>query len=172
MKHISMLLLGIGLLAVIMYGGFRYLRPRAGVTVHDGKSQQDSANTVRLVNVLSNDLFVDAHIKGSINVPFEVFEETVKNWDKHATIVVYCANYACSASGAAAQMLRKLGFTKVFAYEGGTAEWYQLHQNDATYEIEGPARQDYLAIAVKQPQHAGGFDIISAEKLKELLRTK
>ena len=67
-----------------------------------------------------------AELQGSINVPFEEVETFAKDLDRDAEMVVYCANYMCTASGAAAQKLKEMGFENVWAYEGGTAEWYQM----------------------------------------------
>jgi len=126
---------------------------------------------VRVVNVLSKELFDDAHIKGSINADFMELATIAQDWDKSVPVVVYCSNYACTASGAAAQQLSKLGFTSVKAYEGGMAEWYQLRMQDPTYEIEGPAQQDYLSMVVPQPaEHTPGVEVITAQDLKELLK--
>jgi len=173
MKQLFLVVVGVAVLGVIAYGGVYYMQHRqSSKSVMHSKSASQLTPKLRVVNVLSEDLFADAHIKGSINIPFEHFEEVIKNWDKDTTVVVYCANYACSASGAAAQMLRKAGFAKAFAYEGGTAEWYQLHQSDPSYELEGPAKQDYLTVAVKRPQQHGDFEIITAEKLKGLLQNQ
>src|SRR5574342_286397 len=67
-----------------------------------------------VVNVLDKDLYDDCHIKGSINIPFEIIEEqAVAHIDKNADIVIYCSNYQCSTSEYAARKLRGLGFTNV-----------------------------------------------------------
>jgi hypothetical protein len=61
----------------------------------------------------------------------------------------------------------------VRAYEGGMAEWYQLHQKDASYELEGPAKMEYLAVASKKPNVShGGSQVkeVSAQELRDLLQ--
>ena len=130
---------------------------------------------LRIVNVLDKKYFDDAYIKGtnsveSINVPFTELEATVKNWDKTVPVVTYCANYQCTASGAAAKKLRELGFTDVWAYEGGTAEWYQLGKTDKEYAIEGPAKEGYLEMPSKKSTEAeeGVQEITAAELQKKI----
>jgi len=99
-----------------------------------------------VVNVLDEDLYEDAHIKGSINVPFQnVMDFAEKNWDKERShIVLYCSNYMCTASKIAAKQLQDKGYKHVWAYEGGTAEWYQKG-----LPITGEAKQGYLTMEVE-----------------------
>src|SRR5437773_1427644 len=76
-------------------------------------------NGLVIINVLNTPLYEDCHIKGSINVPFESLESYIsENIDKNAEIVLYCSNYMCAASGQACKLLKKCGFTNVWAYEG------------------------------------------------------
>lgn len=138
--------------------------------------QKKPAVTLRVVNVLDKNYFDDAHIKGSatvesIGVPFAQLEATAKNWDKTVPVVTYCANYQCTASGAAAKKLKELGFTDVWAYEGGTAEWYQLGQTDANYVTEGPAREGYLKGTSKKPStREEGVQEITALELQKKIK--
>jgi len=92
-----------------------------------------------VINVLDSDLYNDCHIKGSINVPFEKLEQCAADFDHNVPIVLYCSNYKCTASLFGAQLLKKMGFTHVWAYEAGMAGWYQQG-----LPIEGPALQPYL----------------------------
>src|SRR3989339_2165901 len=79
---------------------------------------------LRLVNVLDEALFKDAHIKGgagveSINVPFEKVKEVAQSWSRDIPVVFYCSNYMCMASGDSVKTLAEMGFKTVKAYEGG-----------------------------------------------------
>lgn len=117
-----------------------------------------------LVNVLDKKFFDDSRIVGSINVPMDQLEDYANKWDKEKTnIVVYCANYKCTASGESAKMLKGLGFKNVWAYEGGTAEW--KHRG---YPIEGPATQGYLEDYQKPEGYKAEVDVpvIEADELK------
>lgn len=127
--------------------------------------EKETQERLVLVNVLDKKFFDDSRIAGSINVTMDNLEEYAKkNWDKEKTnIVVYCANYKCTASGESAKILKDLGFKHVWAYEGGTAEWNQLG-----YPIEGPAKQGYLKDYQKPEGHTpeAGVPVISADELK------
>lgn len=116
-----------------------------------------------VVNVLDKELYDDCHIKGSINIPFEMIEEQAALIDKNAEIVIYCSNYQCSTSEYAARKLRSQGFTNVSVYEGGTAEWFQ-----EGLPVEGPHRQAYLVKPNRQlsrEEYAGAIPIITAQDL-------
>lgn len=97
-----------------------------------------------VINVLDKKLYEDCRIKGSINIPFDEFEQEVqknlmqKKWNHDTELVVHCSNYKCTASWTAAAALQKMGFTKVWAYEAGTAE---AHQQGLT---QGPCTEEYL----------------------------
>ena len=95
---------------------------------------------VVVINVLEKELYDDCHIQGSIHVPFEGLEQFAQqNLDKSTEIVLYCSNYMCSASGQGCKMLKRLGFENVYAYEGGTAEWYQNKM-----PVDGASTAGYL----------------------------
>lgn len=129
-----------------------------------------AAQAVKVINILDKALYDDAHIEGSINIPYETLEKESAGWNKAEPIVVYCANYKCTASSVTARMLTNAGFTNVRAYEGGMAEWYQLSKNDPAYKVAGPAKEDYLAMSVTKPAHEPeGIKVISAEELKVAL---
>ena len=76
-----------------------------------------------VIDVLSPDSYNKAHIKGAINIPFQLLKTRMAKLDKKATIVVYCASYQCHASTQAARQLSTLGFKNVYDYKGGIAEW-------------------------------------------------
>ena len=82
-------------------------------------------NKPTVINVLDKQHYDEKHIKDSINIPLGQLENTVADWEKDREIVVYCASYECKASETAFHKLKKLGFTNVKAYEGGTKEWFE-----------------------------------------------
>ncbi len=59
------------------------------------RTQQQS---LYVINVLDKESYEDCRIAGSINVPFEQVETFAKDLDRTAEMVVYCANYMCTAS--------------------------------------------------------------------------
>lgn len=117
-----------------------------------------------VINVLDRQFYGDCHITGSINVPFQELEAYAKDLPKHTQIVVYCARYECHASEQAYRDLKRLGFTQVFEYPGGIAEWYQKG-----FPTTGPAREEYL----RNPTHSHGgpadVRVVKAEQLKEMM---
>ena len=127
---------------------------------------------VRVVNVLSPELYNDAHIPGSINVPMEQLSNKLREWSPETTLVFYCTNYMCTSSKEAAKMFRDHGFPKSYAYEGGTAEWYQLSQKDPSYSISGPVTQQVWSIEMDPVTPENGEEdlIITAKELQKLLK--
>jgi rhodanese-related sulfurtransferase len=95
--------------------------------------------TLRVINVLEHEFYNDCHIKGSVNVPLGDMRSYAQDLERTTPIVVYCANYTCSESLQAWQMLNEMGFSNVRAYEGGIHEWYK-----AELPIEGPCLKGYL----------------------------
>lgn len=81
-----------------------------------------------LINVLPREAFNRQHIRTSINLP-ATEDDFVDNvllvaGGKDREIVVYCADTECDASPVAAEKLEQSGFTKVYDYAGGTADWF------------------------------------------------
>lgn len=134
------------------------------------ETKKDEKVPFVIVNVLDEKYYKDCHIRGSINVTMECLGEYArKNWSKDTEIVVYCANYKCTASGDSVKMLKDLGFKYVWAYEGGTAEWKQLG-----YPVAGsPCQAGYLSDFEKPEGHEVDPDVpvISAQELKQKFDT-
>lgn len=94
---------------------------------------------LKVINALSPEMYNDAHIKGSINVPLAELKNFAEYTPKDTVVVVYCAHANCDVSARAWHILHELGFENLFAYEGGMKEWYE-----AGYPTEGPCEADYL----------------------------
>ena len=141
----------------------------AGVALA-GCGSFESKPKLVIINVLDKEYYDDCHIADSkqawsINVPFlEIDEYAQKNLDKESEIVLYCSNYKCSASGAAARRLAKMGFKKVYAFEGGMAEWKQLG-----YPTKGSCQMPYLTQVVPKPDEAEPL-VISAQELHQKMQ--
>lgn len=79
-----------------------------------------------VVEVLPEQSFRKAHLPGAINVPFDdAFNDRIQSAvpDKNASVIVYCADSDCQLSPQAAEHLDRLGYTKVFDYKAGKADW-------------------------------------------------
>lgn len=110
----------------------------ATISAEDLKKKIETNPNLVVINVLTKESYDDCHIKGSINIVLTEFEEKAKMLDKAKSFVVYCANYECSASRRAFELMRGLGFDNVVAYEGGTEEWRKKG-----FPTEGACVQSY-----------------------------
>ncbi len=117
-----------------------------------------------VINVLEPQYYTDCHIKGSINIPFERLEQYAKSLDKNTKIVVYCAHYQCPLSTKAWRLLDKLGFTNVYAYEGGIREWFQKGYPHAGICKESAWKEP----SIPQKPEVGVKSISADELLNEL----
>lgn len=130
--------------------------------------EEEEKKSLYVINLLDKAWYTGCHIKGSIHVPFDQLPIFVSTLAKDTEIVVYCSNYLCTASSTAYRQLVDDGFTHVYAYEGGMAEWYQLG-----YPIEGVCTQEYLKKVVSQPtiedDNSSKVRTISAEELYKKL---
>jgi rhodanese-related sulfurtransferase len=134
-----------------------------------GEKGTTSQASLLVINVLGEDLYKDAHIKGSINVPFDQIEQKSQSWNKNIPLVIYCSNYQCTASEEAAHRLAQRGFT-TYAYEGGTAEWYQHSKTNPRYVIEGPSQQKYLTMVLQPiPEENKRVKTVTAEELYKMM---
>src|SRR3990170_7240818 len=82
----------------------------------------------RLVEVLPEPDYREAHLPGAVSVPFDdEFGIHVQYAipDKNTPVIVYCADSECQLSPKAAEHLDQLGYNKVFDYRGGKADWQQ-----------------------------------------------
>ncbi|MFI5333215.1 MAG: rhodanese-like domain-containing protein [Candidatus Babeliales bacterium] len=130
-----------------------------------GSKVEQKRSGLVVINVLDKEVYDDCHIKGSVNVPFTKLSEYAQGLDPEtAEVVVYCSNYMCSTSGHACKQLMKMGFKHVWAYEGGTAEWYQMG-----LPVEGPCKNSYLIQKIMPPRHEGeqAIAIITTQELAE-----
>ena len=88
--------------------------------VHLMRSEED----VTLIDVLDRDSCLNERIKGSLCIPLgEIDTKAPEVLSKDRTIIVYCANFDCTASTKAAQKLNSLGYNRVFDYKGGLKDY-------------------------------------------------
>ena len=118
-----------------------------------------------IINALAPEAYDDCHIAGSINAPLATLESYVKNIPKDTEIVVYCAHYECPVSRNAWHLLKKLGFTNIFAYEGGMAEWKKKR-----YPSQGNCKSEYLEEKHSPKESDKSVKTITAEQLLQKLK--
>jgi rhodanese-related sulfurtransferase len=94
----------------------------------------------RLVEVLPQQSFRTAHLPGAVNVPFDdQFDLHIQDAvpDRNIPVIVYCADRKCRLSPQAAEHLDRLGYTKVFDYKAGKADWQkaglQVERGEVTW---------------------------------------
>lgn len=116
-----------------------------------------------VINVLEPSYFQDCHIKGSINIPFEQFEEKMKAMAKQDRYVIYCSTYTCTAAPFSAGLMKDAGFEDVAVLPGGVVEWYQKG-----LPCQGPCTMQYLKESnekLDDEAHAG-IQIVTPEELQ------
>jgi len=119
-----------------------------------------------VINVLASHYSDDCHIKGTLAVPLDKLEAFVEPLPRDTQIVVYCAHYQCPKSEEAWRLLKRLGFTNCYAYEGGMREWCQKN-----YPTEGACQLSYLKEESRKPmREKTDIRTITAEALKALLK--
>lgn len=91
------------------------------------KRMMDEKQDFVLIEALPESSFREEHLPGAINIPVEAddFDELVKDAipDKDQDVVLYCANTECPASPKAAKKMEAMGYTHVYDYEAGKADW-------------------------------------------------
>ncbi|HEX6065159.1 MAG TPA: rhodanese-like domain-containing protein [Longimicrobiales bacterium] len=85
------------------------------------------ARRVTVVEALPERYYVDGHLPGALHLPHDQVTELAPALlgDKHAQIVVYCANVNCQNSHKAAHALTALGYRNVAVYAEGKQDWIE-----------------------------------------------
>jgi rhodanese-related sulfurtransferase len=96
------------------------------ITLADLKAKLDKKEPFKLWNVLTKEYYkADKNIPGSKWFPADTLTREIaeKNAKKDETVVTYCGGVKCPSSRQAAEKLVSVGYTKVYAFEGGLEEW-------------------------------------------------
>ncbi|MBV4418972.1 rhodanese-like domain-containing protein [Clostridium tyrobutyricum] len=93
------------------------------------KNLLEGPNPPILIDVRDNDEFCNGHIKTSMNIPIEDFEDAIKKMklNNNTTIVVYCKTGKSSLI--ACNILKDLGFKNVYNFRGIDNWHYKLKCN-------------------------------------------
>lgn len=103
---------------------------------------QDSLDTEQglyVINVLPKKVCKDCKIPGTLNIPVDKLIKKVQKWPKNREIIIHCAGDPCPLGRHAYQMLRELGFTNIWLFDGGLRSWKR--ENLPTH---GRCRAGYL----------------------------
>lgn len=95
------------------------------ITRHDLLNLIGQEPGLILVEALPAPYFAKEHLPGAINLPLQEINEKapVLMPDKDATVVIYCSNTSCNNSFIGSNLLRQMGYTKVYEYAGGKQDW-------------------------------------------------
>ena len=97
---------------------------KKGVTFIDARDEND---------------YLAGHIKNSINIPFDDFDNHKKKLDKLSTnkpLVLYCAGTDCDLSILLGNLLFEMGYKQVYVFFGGWVDWL-----NAKYPVEYPSEK-------------------------------
>ena len=106
------------------------------VTREELKKWIDEKKDFVLIDVLSQGSYEGRHLPGAkhADVSQTDFLEKVESLapDKEKIVVVYFTSFACQLSPRAASKLVEAGYTNVYHFKGGLADW-----QDAKYSFDG-----------------------------------
>ena len=110
------------------------------ITREELKKWIDEKKDFILIDVLGQGYYEGRHLPTAKNAPenendFLEKAETLVS-DKNKPVVVYCASFTCQLSPRAASKLSDAGYTNVYDFKGGLADW-----QDAGYSFEEGSSQ-------------------------------
>ncbi len=111
------------------------------ITREELKKWIDEKKDFVLIDVLSQGSYEGRHLPNAKHASasetdfLESVEKLVSN--KEMVVVVYCASFNCQLSPSAATNLVEAGYTNVYDFEGGLADW-----QDAKYSFEGEIMEE------------------------------
>jgi rhodanese-related sulfurtransferase len=78
----------------------------------------------QIIETLPSKQYEDEHLPGAINILLKNLDgQTAAALDPNKPVIVYCHDHQCDLSARAAWRLETLGFTRVFRYSAGKADW-------------------------------------------------
>ena len=111
------------------------------ITREELKKWIDEKKDFFLIDVLSQGSYEGRHLPNAKHASasetdfLESVEKLVSN--KEMVVVVYCASFGCQLSPSAATNLVEAGYTNVYDFKGGLADW-----QDAKYPFEGEIMEE------------------------------
>ena len=106
------------------------------VTREELKKWMDEKKDFVLIDVMSQGSYEGKHLPGAKHAAASETDFTEKTAKliptKETIVVVYCGSFSCQLSPRAASKLSEEGYTNVYHFAGGLADW-----QDAGYSFEG-----------------------------------
>ena len=95
------------------------------VSTNELKSMLDHAQPLKLIDSRTTQEYLNAHIKGAINIPEKALQENIAQLPKdHAgLLVIYCNGVKCGKSKRLAIQLEPLGYSNILIYSEGFPVW-------------------------------------------------
>ena len=101
------------------------------MTQHVTRSELEAllaaGHPLTIVDALPQGYYAEQHLPGAINIVESDVRDVAADLlpDKHATVITYCSNEACSNSSAVARRLESLGYADVRTYPAGIQDWVE-----------------------------------------------
>lgn len=97
------------------------------INTADFAAALDTVKNALLLDVRSDNEFVEQHLRGAVQLDFygDDFEEKLAELDVNQPVLVYCRSG--NRSGKTAKKLKELGVRRVYNLEGGILAW--MHDN-------------------------------------------
>jgi rhodanese-related sulfurtransferase len=119
-------LLWLALVGIIILLIFEETKRKAGGA--EQVSPQQATNLINheggvVVDVREVDAFQNGHLTAALNLPLSDLQQNTNKLNKYKSKPIILACNDGQISGKAAVLLKKAGFTKVYALSGGIAAW-------------------------------------------------
>jgi CBS domain-containing protein/rhodanese-related sulfurtransferase len=121
-----------------------------------------------LIEVLPREDYEKIHIAKAISIPLNMFSRTTADrlkWDQPA--IVYSRSCLCDLSARAAWRLSSLGFTHIFRYTAGKADWLANGLPVEGMEAQIPRAGDVVDLNVPTCRRAEKLVEVKERLLKE-----
>ncbi|MFN3871945.1 MAG: rhodanese-like domain-containing protein [Ignavibacterium sp.] len=92
------------------------------------KAYQLYKQGVKFIDARMPDEFIEGHIKGALNIPFdgdESYRDILRNIKKDEILVTYCSGTECDLSILLGDELFERGYKKVYIFFGGWNDWLE-----------------------------------------------
>ncbi|PIC72133.1 rhodanese-like domain-containing protein [Sporosarcina sp. P2] len=117
----SYYILGVAVLAVILYFVITYIRVGKALTSLTQEEFIKGYRKAQLIDVREPKDFEAGHILGARNIPFTQFSQRYKEIRPDKPVYLYDQN--TSRTGRAALFLKKKGCTEIYQLRGGFKQW-------------------------------------------------
>ncbi|WP_199173114.1 MULTISPECIES: rhodanese-like domain-containing protein [unclassified Sporosarcina] len=118
---LSYYILGVAVLAVILYFVITYIRVGKALTSLTQEEFIKGYRKAQLIDVREPKDFEAGHILGARNIPFTQFSQRYKEIRPDKPVYLYDQN--TSRTGRAALFLKKKGCTEIYQLRGGFKQW-------------------------------------------------